>query len=594
MMPHLASLVQDPPIAQDLSEMQSTLLAKDVQEVIEHATKNAADRDPFTENFDPFGYEDDEDDVAPSPDGNTLLVRAPTKHEISKRRRIRCMRIIDVVVYFTVMASVLKYGLAMDIQPEAQYWIVMECCFVVVFVAEMLLKNAILGCREYFCGFDRYWNWMDTIITIIAVGDSVMEFVRSEVGQDLFPSLDPEEVEDVYAWFPGKLMIVIRGLRVIRIARLVKMLRAPFLRDLAAMLNGLLIGTPTLIWLMVLLSTVVYVLALGFRAVVGPDPGDMALRPKCGNGDAINDQYKTVAGYGDNDECPIHRLIGEEFFPTVPRSMFTVFRCLIGDCSTSGGQSLAVHLGSGYGWMFYIVYFTGMTVAIFGLFNVITALFVEATLSGLKKTDDERKKAVVYEGKFVRRRLYKLVDRIKELLWQGREDLRRLSKKEKKDSDGSETCAFDMGEEEVMDQGISLTDKEYMRVIRDRQVNKLLDDIDVDAMDREGLFDIADSNKNGRVSLPELLDVFIRMRGELKKSDVLSGWVALHALQEKFATFELVLLTNQQTMLDRQATIIDNTSSSRRGEGGPNLAMARMLPSWTTDPGSDADVEGTT
>eukprot|EP00971_Amphidinium_carterae_P012453 245045-Amphidinium_carterae.1 len=127
--------------------------------------------------------------------------------------------------------------------------------------------------------------------------------------------------------------------------------------------------------------------------MLGPTGSERQLMHSCGSGDTS----KLVFPH-DPDCQQVHLLYGEEFFGDVPTSMFTLFRCLIGDCSTRAGQSLTAHFGEGYGIRFYIVYGVGMICIIFGLFNVITALFVESTLSGLKYNDVQKKYARMYES----------------------------------------------------------------------------------------------------------------------------------------------------------------------------------------------------
>merc|ERR1712048_216427 len=63
-----------------------------------------------------------------------------------------------------------------------------------------------------------------------------------------------------------------------------------------------------------------------------------------------------------------------------------------------------------------VVYFFGMVAVILGVFNIITAIFVEATLSGLKHNDEKKKYNRLYEAHFVQSRLVDLVSRVNVLL----------------------------------------------------------------------------------------------------------------------------------------------------------------------------------
>merc|ERR1711933_330976 len=119
----------------------------------------------------------------------------------------------------------------------------------------------------------------------------------------------------------------------------------------------------------------------------------------CGTLEEPNEMYANSTGYSKDHICPIHHIVGEEFFGSIPTAMFTVYRCMIGDCTSAGGHSIVVHLSKGYGFTFYITYCVAMIVAICGLFNIVTALFVESTLTGLKGNDVHQRNVRMQENK---------------------------------------------------------------------------------------------------------------------------------------------------------------------------------------------------
>merc|ERR1711972_624883 len=100
---------------------------------------------------------------------------------------------------------------------------------------------------------------------------------------------------------------------------------------------------------------------------------------------------------GDDPVCKVSYLYGEEFFGTVRLAMFTTFRFMLGDYSTRGGKSIVVAFSQDYGWKFELVFVAWMIIVIFGLFNIITAIFVDTTVAGLKHNDVKRKYAQQYE-----------------------------------------------------------------------------------------------------------------------------------------------------------------------------------------------------
>merc|ERR1712226_1292871 len=158
-----------------------------------------------------------------------------------------------------------------------------------------------------------------------------------------------------------------------------------------------------------LFLAILYLSGVLFRIMLGPYEGQHLTHPDaCGDPDEFPDK--------DDPVCKLHYMYGEEFFGSVGRAMFTSFRFMIGDFSTANGKSLCVILSQGYGGAFNVSFVVMMVLIIFGLFNVITAIFVDSTTSGLKHNDAKRKQSNQYEKKFVRTKLHRLVEAITELL----------------------------------------------------------------------------------------------------------------------------------------------------------------------------------
>merc|ERR1711862_501781 len=82
----------------------------------------------------------------------------------------------------------------------------------------------------------------------------------------------------------------------------------------------------------------------------------------------------------------------------------------IGDCSTAGGAPLAPLLAhsSVLGWKFALGHMIVILLVSFGLFNLITAVFVENTLSSAKQDDIKRLNEQKAEKVRVARQLEKL------------------------------------------------------------------------------------------------------------------------------------------------------------------------------------------
>merc|ERR1719487_2407787 len=63
-----------------------------------------------------------------------------------------------------------------------------------------------------------------------------------------------------------------------------------------------------------------------------------------------------------------------EMFDSVPRSIFTVFRCSFGDCSGPGGVPIFEHVQIHYGWVWSLTYCGFEYLITIGLFNVMCAM----------------------------------------------------------------------------------------------------------------------------------------------------------------------------------------------------------------------------
>eukprot|EP00415_Alexandrium_ostenfeldii_P003709 UN3709 len=184
--------------------------------------------------------------------------------------------------------------------------------------------------------------------------------------------------------------------------------------------------------------------------------------------------------------------------------MFTVFRCVLGDCSSKAGKSLTAAFSSGYGVAFDSVYCGGMVLVVFGLFNIIAAIFVETTISGLKYNNVQRKYARMYESRYVQGKLEGLVDRLQELHEQKHPGSRDFSRE------------------------FVLTEAEFNEVMQDDEVSILLEDLDIILTNRVGLFDMFDVGNNGLVTVAEVVGTLLKVRGEPQKSDMIASWVVHH------------------------------------------------------------------
>jgi len=106
-------------------------------------------------------------------------------------------------------------------------------------------------------------------------------------------------------------------------------------------------------------------------------------------------------------------------------------------------------------------------------------------------------------------------------------------------------------------------------VVQDRDVQKLMDDLDIPP-DRAGLFDILDADGSGGLHVTELVQGLLKVRGEARKSDVVASLLAVRAVQEmirgvvKDQARILECMRGRNTTIAREGSMHHGTESPDR------------------------------
>ncbi|CAJ1401008.1 unnamed protein product [Effrenium voratum] len=415
-------------------------------------------------------------------------VRKPTTHSQ------RGVLVIEAISTVAIFMSFITTGVSLDYAPNWDGWRWVDTGFALIFVTEVLFKIIILGPRSFCCKRDRIWNWFDLCLSLGAAAEIVWNLSMRSTST------------------PTRVALTLRVLRLARVSFYMKLIQTPMLQELANIVQGFLVAVPSLFWVLVTLSVVVYVSALAMRATVQRISGGGIETDTCGSGDSYDLNAQLPSGCGD-----IHDLYGVEYCGSVLGCMFTIFRCMIGDCTTRGGRSLTLVWSQGYGVQFDVFYAFSMVCVIFGMFNIITAIFVEATMNGLKENANEKKYAQAYESNYMTEQLAKLVMMVSKTVQRARAGQdqssmgtirRSLSFSDKSDSE--------------LDKELFLTEEEFITAIRTSEVRMLLDDLDVIVEPRPGVFEAFNQEEDGTVSMSELVSGLMSFRGELQKVDVLT------------------------------------------------------------------------
>jgi len=383
---------------------------------------------------------------------------------------------IEPVVAFMILANGLVVGIQTDTRVEDwQGWVVLEVVFTSFFLAETCLRMYFSSCREYFCGHELSWNILDMCLVLAGVIDCLMSL------SDLNDS----------AVFSTTLL---RLVRLARLSRVVRFCRLKCLKELQLMIRGLLGGGRTLCWAFSLVLGALYIISIFAAMTIGRS--ERALEGNI-----------------------------QEHFNSVPKAVFTVFRCYTGECFAKNGMPIAAVLleeyGAGFGVMYLLTY---MMVAL-GLFNVILAVYVDITLKAARQNEVLNK--VQHERESIRvahitKQLLQRFVAAEQAFW-------RSSATHPHQVD-LESFLMTADETNVtVDGDINISKPLFLLIIQDPSMQRLMDDLDIPP-DRAGLFDVIDADCKGTLHVTALMQGLLKIRGDVKKSDVVASHLALKAV----------------------------------------------------------------
>lgn len=359
----------------------------------------------------------------------------------------------DMVMGGVIILNTITIGLSCDIGRTWDGWLYVDAAFAALFSFEAAAKMFVNGMSAFFAGPKRNWNVFELILVMFAVLEVTLSFVQK---------MQPVGARD------GVLDLnLFRVLRLIRITRVLRVCRLQVFGELMMMINGAIGGVRTLGWAIVLISVPIYMAGLVLRETLGNSAGD-----------------------GD----------GAESFADLGQAMFTIFRCVVGgECSQRDGKPIFVLVSSSYGWGFGALYIVVMILMYFGLFNVITAIFVENTVAAAKtKERKEKWKNLTTTTQCLVQAMWNQY-----CLWKGRKV----------------KIVFEDDLDEMLQ--MEITQDFWEEMCNNFQFQDFLRDLDIADEDRQDLFNILDVDGGGTIDLEELVTGIGLLRGDPRRSDIL-------------------------------------------------------------------------
>jgi hypothetical protein len=379
---------------------------------------------------------------------------------------------LDSVMAVAIMANSVFIALEIDHAPNSESvtidgYFITSLIFSCLFWVEIVCKLRLHGFSGQFCGPGSFANIFDAFLIAL----DTLQLGMSIFGGDAAKTLAEEGVPSASLF---------RVIRLVRLVRIIRLLRTEKFKDLLGMIQGLAGGILTLGWSTILFFLIVFVWALVCRELLGTRQVDSVT----------------------------------EYFDSVPRALLTVFRCSFGDCSTHAGTPIFEFVTDSYGGAYGLIHCIFIFFVTIGLFNVISAIFVDATLAAASEQNT-----------------HKLRERLGDpLRWATCVKCLVATILEHVDSSVNG---------KLSDQMNDIVEIEVSRDIVNDIVHQhphfcqALLSLDIDPDDHDKLSDILDADHSGTIEILELVNGLQRLRGPPKRSDIVCIDLMVRDLQEK-------------------------------------------------------------
>ncbi|CAE8621739.1 unnamed protein product [Polarella glacialis] len=319
--------------------------------------------------------------------------------------------------------------------------------FCLIFLGDLILRLIALR-MQFFRSKEWMWNVFDMAVVFTAVLETISHWSQYATAS----TSDGGLVTVV-----GKLSMlrIVRLLRVIKGTRMIRVSR--FFRELRIMVFSLTGAMKTLIWSVLLMTTVLLVFGIFFT------DGAVAFelqQPKGGDSEALRDVQR--------------------FFGTLSGSSLSLYMAMSGGLDWVEMWNALEPLPMEY----RLAFLTFLTFAIFALLNVVTAVFVETALQR-SQNDTEL---------MVQQEMEQKVEFV--------ETMQRIF--QELDSNGSGTLSLDEFEQQLDDEHILA----FMSTL----------ELDVDQV--RMLLTLLDRDQNGEVDIEEFIAGCLRLKGGAKSLDM--------------------------------------------------------------------------
>mmetsp|Transcript_67044 Transcript_67044/g.160691 ORF Transcript_67044/g.160691 Transcript_67044/m.160691 type:complete len:745 (+) Transcript_67044:127-2361(+) len=369
------------------------------------------------------------------------------------------------------------------IRPEWLKWC--DFSFTVLFVIEIFARGLLYG-RLFFTGGDYLWNLFDIVL------------VMSQV------------VDFLFTFWNISFLRIFRVLRVVKVARVLRTVK--YFTELRLMVMSIISCMSSLLWAFLLLVLVLYLTAIGILQVVEYELGDV-----------------------QNYEVLPSKLFN--YYGSVAGSMLTLFMSISGGADWEDLMQPLTYFSRGYA-LIYVMY---VSFVVFGIMNVLTAIFVE---SGSQIAAVDQDLAIQEQL----RRDKSTINTIRNMFYEA-------------DADGSG----------------ALTEQELEELLVNPKYIWAMRLVGVDVSEARGLFQLLDMSGTNQVNIDEFISGIMRLKGSAKGVDLATliyenkrMYQALHASLEG--------MSDRITMLDQRLPPKGYKTSRRDGSKESRAAAGQLGP----------------
>eukprot|EP00927_Polykrikos_kofoidii_P010321 TRINITY_DN14363_c1_g2_i1.p1 TRINITY_DN14363_c1_g2~~TRINITY_DN14363_c1_g2_i1.p1 ORF type:complete len:636 (-),score=122.46 TRINITY_DN14363_c1_g2_i1:90-1997(-) len=376
----------------------------------------------------------------------------------------------DIVMAVVIILNSVSIAMSSDVYVEWVGWILIDAVFLIIFMLEMVLKVLVVGFKERYCGNDRLGSSLEAILVLADASQLIALMLGTDPLEDNSPSAS-----------------LYRIARLVRLGRIARVFRIGFFNDFLKMINGMVGGTTTLLWSFLLTFIPVFLMAMTMRETLG---------------------RKGLPELGDDDMA--------QYFSSVPRSVFTVLRCALGDCNDESGRPLFVMASQTHGAGYGILYSAFVFIMTIGLFNVISAIYVETTLAHATFAEIHQRRERLQDQDLFAYCVCTLMKCI----------VKHSDTKELLTSKRLSSCPDIIANMQV-------SNELFDRAIRDKEARWALDKLDISTEDHLLLFGILDADNNKSMYFKEMITGLQKLRGESRRSDIVAVDLMVRSIQEK-------------------------------------------------------------